>query len=156
MTDIQHDGPPELKFVGKAEGATRIWLASMSLPPMFTVGLHRHEGDEILQVISGAARFHVNGKNIDIEEGGTVVVPPGTQHGFRVLSPGTKLQVVGEIEMGEWITVIEPDGSSHEVEARSHGMMPWHRIPEEGDGVDFPGLMAMFASTSSVFDQAPE
>jgi quercetin dioxygenase-like cupin family protein len=155
MTNIMPPaGGPRIDVVGKAEGATRIWMAGMSLTPGFAVGLHRHGGDEILRVVTGTVRFHVEGRNTDVEAGGMVVVPPFTEHGFRVLTAEATLHVVGEIEMGEWITVIDPDGTHRQVEARSRiPMMPWHRPPTDGDGIDLPGLMGLFASTTGVFDE---
>ena len=52
---------------------------------------------------------------------------------------------------------LEPDGRHRQVEAQSRlPIMPWHRPPAEGDGLDLPGVIGLFASTFSVFDQAPE
>jgi hypothetical protein len=128
----------------------------MSLLPLgLTVGLHRHGGEEILQVVNGAARFHVNGQNIDVEAGGSVVVAPFTEHGFRILTAQTQLWCVGEIGMGEWVTVIAADGSHSQVEVRSN-IMPWHRPPPNGAAMDMPAMMELFATTAAVFDIEPE
>jgi uncharacterized cupin superfamily protein len=142
--------------VGKADGATRIWIAGGTPMPMGqTIGLHRHRGDEIFQVLAGVVRFHVDGRNVDVGAGSFVVVPPNTEHGFRILTEDAIVQFVGEIEMGEWITVIDPDGGRREVEVRST-FMPWHRPPREGEETDFAAMTAMFETTAHLLDVEPE
>jgi mannose-6-phosphate isomerase-like protein (cupin superfamily) len=138
--------------VGKNDGATRIWIAGGSpMPGGQTVGLHRHGGDEIFQVLDGVVRFHLDGKNLDVGPGSYVVVPPYTEHGFRILSETATMQFIGEIEMGEWISVIEPDGRHRQVEVRSE-FMPWHRRPAEGEATDMGAMDAMFKTTSHLLD----
>ena len=153
VTLIRSDEPGrEWVKVGRDDGATRIWIAGGGpMPEGQTVGLHRHGGDEIFQVLAGTVRFHVDGKNIDIGAGHFVVVPPFTEHGFRVLTADARMQFVGEIEMGEWLTVIDPDGSHRQVEIRST-MMPWHRRPFEGEELDFAAMLAMMQTTNHLFD----
>jgi quercetin dioxygenase-like cupin family protein len=152
MTLIRIDEPGrEFVKVGKADGATRVWICSGEMPKGQTIGLHRHGGDEIFQVLRGTVRFHVDGKNIDVGPGHYVVVPPYTEHGFRILTDDVELQFVGEIEMGEWVTVIAPDGSTSQVEIRSE-MMPWHRRPESDEEFDFMGMLAMLGTTSHLLD----
>src|SRR4051794_3164164 len=158
MTLIRADAPGrELVKVGKEDGATRIWVCEADtgfFPTGAGAGLHRHGGDEIFQVLSGAVRFHIDGTNIDVEAGHFVVVPPFTEHGFRVLTEDARFQFIGEIEMGEWITVIDPDGARRQVEARSD-FAPWHRRPPEGETFDFEAMMAMFETTAHLLDHAP-
>jgi hypothetical protein len=140
---------------GKADGATRIWVAGgMPMPQGQAVGLHHHGGDEIFQVLSGEVRFHLGGRNFDAGAGTFVVVPPFTDHGFKILSEQASIQFVGEIEMGEWVTVLEPDGSHRHVEVRST-VMPWHRPPAEGEETDFAAMMTMFGTTSHLLDHDP-
>jgi len=143
--------------VGRNDGATRIFIGEFGGggSPGMTVGLHRHGGDEIFQVLSGTVRFHVDGRNIDVGAGHFVVVPPYTEHGFKVLTEDARMQVVGEIEMGEWVTVIDPDGSRRQVEVRST-IMPWHRRPLDGEPVpSFSDMLSMLQSTNHLLDVAP-
>lgn len=157
MTLIRANEPGrEFVKVGRADGATRIFIAGgdETMPQGQTVGLHRHGGDEIFQVLSGTVRFHMDGENIDVGAGHFVVVPPYTEHGFRVLTDDASMRFVGELEMGEWLTVIDPDGSKRQVELRSD-FMPWHRRPAPGEVLDFMEMLAMFETTSHVFDEAP-
>lgn len=155
MTLIRSDEPGrEFQKVGKADGATRIWICSGQMPKDQTVGLHRHGGDEIFQVLKGTVRFHVDGENIDVGAGHYVVVPPFTEHGFRILTDDAELQFVGEIEMGEWVTSIEADGTVRQVEIRSE-MMPWHRRPLPGEEFDFMAMLTMLNSTSHLLEHGP-
>jgi hypothetical protein len=64
------------------------------------------------------------------------------------------MQIVGEIEMGEWVTVLGADGGRHQVEIRST-LMPWHRRPLDGEASDFAAMFAMLESTNHVLDQEP-
>jgi len=56
--------------------------------------------------------------------------------------------------MGEWVTVVDPDGSRRQVEVRSD-VAPWHRRPHEGEVFDLAAMMAMFATTVHVLDDVP-
>jgi mannose-6-phosphate isomerase-like protein (cupin superfamily) len=157
MTLVRTDEPGrEFTKVGKADGVTRIWIAGGDpMPRGQTVGLHHHGGDEIFQVLEGVVRFHVAGRNMDVGPGHFVVVPPGTEHGFRVLTEDARMQFVGEIEMGEWITVIEADGSTRKVEVRS-SFMPWHRLPAAGEETPVAEMFRMFGTTAHMLDGDPE
>ena len=75
--------------------------------------------------------------------------------GFKILTDDASMQFIGEIEMGEWVTVVDPDGSRRQVEVRSE-MMPWHRRPLEGEVFDFNSMLTMLQSTSHLLDQEPD
>lgn len=160
MTIVRADEPGrEMVKVGKADGATRIWVcgndpAGPAMSSGWAVGLHRHGGDEIFQVFSGAVRFHVDGRNIDVPAGHFVVVPPFVEHGFKVLTDDTRMQFIGEIGMGEWVTVLDSDGTRRQVEARSD-LMPWHRPPLPGETFDFGEFLSMTQSTAHLLDVEP-
>jgi quercetin dioxygenase-like cupin family protein len=156
MTLIAVDEPGRgMVKVGKGDGATRIWICDSAMPKDQTVGVHHHAGDEIFHVTRGLVRFHVDGRNIDVGPGHYVVVPPHTEHGFKILTDDTEMQFIGEIEMGEWIMVIDPDGSRRHVEVRS-ALMPWHRPPLDSEPFDFAEMMAMMQSTSHLLDAEAE
>jgi quercetin dioxygenase-like cupin family protein len=156
MTLVCEDEPGrEMLKVGRSDGASRIWICDGSMPKGRAVGLHRHGGDEIFHVTQGTIRFHLDGKNIDVGPGHYVVVPPYTEHGFKILTDDVHLQFIGEIGMGEWVTVIDPGGTRRQVEVRST-IMPWHRPPLEGEKLDIAEMFAMLQSTSHLLDDEPE
>jgi uncharacterized protein YjlB len=113
------------------DGATRIWMIHMTPPPQFHIGLHHHGGDEIWRVRRGRIRLTVDGRHIECGAGQIVVIPPGVAHGVMVVADDAEAEVIGEIEMGEWVTVVGPDDSSRHVEVHVP-FMPWHRRPPEG------------------------
>ena len=117
--------------------------------------MHRHGGDEIFYIQDGIIRFHLDGRNADVGAGSFVVVPPQTEHGFKILTETATALVVGEIEMGEWVTKIAADGTRSHEEVRST-MMPWHRPPRAGEAFDLEHMMAMLDATSHVLDIDPD
>lgn len=51
--------------------------------------LHTHENQlEIFHVITGHIQFEIDGKRIDVHQGGAVVIPPGATHAFVNKSSG--------------------------------------------------------------------
>jgi hypothetical protein len=48
-----------------------------------------------------------------------VVIPPNTIHGVAVLDDDTEVEAIGEIGMGEWVTVIDTDGRWRDVEVHA-------------------------------------
>jgi mannose-6-phosphate isomerase-like protein (cupin superfamily) len=142
-------GPPHFGVLfGQEDGATRIWMMHMAPPQHFTIGLHRHGGDEIWRVRRGRLRITVDGRHLDVGEGQIVVVPPQVSHGVVALDEGTEAEVIGEIQMGEWVTVIDPDGTSREVEVHVP-FMPWHRRTPEGTSpTSMDEMLQMMATTA--------
>lgn len=56
---------------------------------------------------------------------------PNTIHGVALLEDATEVEVIGEIGMGGWITVIDSEGNRSEVEVHMP-LIPWHR-PDVSD-----------------------
>jgi uncharacterized cupin superfamily protein len=158
MTVIRSDAPGrEFVKVGKDDGATRIWVCEADtaiVPKGEGAGLHHHGGDEIFHILSGTLRFHIDGRTMDVGAGHYVVVPPFKEHGFKVLTDDARFEFIGELEMGEWVTVLDSDGARREVEVRSD-MVPWHRHPEDGEGTDLSEMFAMLQTTVHVLDVEP-
>jgi mannose-6-phosphate isomerase-like protein (cupin superfamily) len=132
----------------QSDGATRIWMIrSKPRSTDFRIGLHRHAGDEIWRVRRGRVRIAVGDERLDCGAGELVVIPPNAVHGVAVLQPDTEYEVIGEAEMGEWVTVIDPEGHRREVEVHSP-IFPWHRpAPKGASPTDLNEMRAMFEST---------
>ena len=129
------------------DGATCIWMTTMSPPPELRVGLHRHDGDEIWRVRRGRIRMVLGDQRLECGAGELVVIPPQVIHGIVVLQDDTEVEVIGEIAMGESVTVVDSEGRRSEVEAHSSAA-PWHRPPAEGTAPTSPEeMLAMLAST---------
>jgi mannose-6-phosphate isomerase-like protein (cupin superfamily) len=140
-------GPFDLLF-GQDDGATRIWMIHWFVGLDLRVGLHRHEADEIWRVRRGLIRITVGEQRLECGAGQLVLIPPNTIHGVAVLDDDTEVEAIGEIGMGEWVTVIDADGRWREVEVHVP-FIPWHRRPPEGAApTDLDGLMALLQSTA--------
>jgi hypothetical protein len=89
----------------------------------------------------------VGDEQFEVGVGELVVVPPDTIHGINFIDLDAQCDVVGELQMGEWITVIDSDGSRREVEAHLPGV-PWHRPLTDGEEpVSMDEFVAMMEST---------
>jgi mannose-6-phosphate isomerase-like protein (cupin superfamily) len=133
---------------GQDDGATRIWMIRMVPGPDLRVGLHRHEGDEIWRVRRGGIRITVGEQRLECGAGQLVVIPPNTIHGVAVIDNDTEVEAIGEIGMGEWITVIDAEGRWREVEVHVP-FVPWHRrAPEGAVPTDLDDMIAMLHSTA--------
>jgi quercetin dioxygenase-like cupin family protein len=135
-------------LVDRNDGATRIWMIrSKPRPAGFRIGLHRHEGDEIWRIRRGRVRIVLGDQRLECGAGELVVVPPNAIHGVAVLEPDSEYEVIGELGMGEWVTVIDSEGHRREVEVHA-SMFPWHRpVPEGMAPTDLDEMRAMFQST---------
>lgn len=129
---------------GQDDGATRIWMIRMVSGLDLRVGLHRHEGDEIWRGI----RITVGEQRLECGAGQLVVIPPNTIHGVAVIDDDTEVEAIGEIGMGEWITVIDAEGRRREVEVHVP-FVPWHRrAPEGAAPTDLDAMIVMLHSTA--------
>jgi hypothetical protein len=90
----------------------------------------------------------VGEERIECGPGELVVVPPNTVHGIVVLDPDSEYEVIGELGMGEWVTVIDRDGHRSEVEVHVP-FFPWHRPGPEGVApTTMDDMIGMFQSTA--------
>jgi mannose-6-phosphate isomerase-like protein (cupin superfamily) len=130
------------------DGATHLWMMGMVLPAELRIGLHYHGGDEIWRVRSGRIRLTVGDESLECSAGQLVVVPPHVSHGVLVLDGDVEVEVIGELGMGEWIRVVDADGSTRDVEVHVP-TVPWHRPPPEGRPPTTPEeMMALHQITS--------
>ncbi len=76
--------------VGDAAGSTPVRVGVQVSPPGYSTGTHSHPYMEIVTVIEGTGEAWMDGQDgvVAIGPGTTLVLPPGTKHGFRVTGPG--------------------------------------------------------------------
>ncbi len=84
-----------------------IWLG-----PGMAVPEHQHDGDEMLWVVCGGARFRLDGREIALTQGSSVRVPRGTPHAALIGPEGMVA-----------VQVYRPGGAG----LRFYG---WDRVPE--------------------------
>jgi quercetin dioxygenase-like cupin family protein len=133
--------------VGLDDGVEHVFVFRLAMPSETTVGLHIHEGDEIIRVLDGEVEFVLDGQRRRCGVGTIAVVPPRTEHGF-VVRRDTTVEVIGEQHMGEFVTVVHPDGTRGRTEVHTEGM-PWVRIPSDGRYHTVAELFDLMASTLS-------
>ena len=95
MPIIELDHVPEEQFaggatyrtlVGDAAGSTPLRVGVQVSPPGYSTGTHSHPYLEVVSVIEGEGEAWIEGRDgtVPIGPGTTLVLPPGTKHGFRV------------------------------------------------------------------------
>jgi len=71
------------------DGASSLFLLEQWSRPGVGAPTHAHPGvEEVVFVVVGAAEFWVDGENERLDEGGSIVVPAGSRHGFRNVGTG--------------------------------------------------------------------
>ena len=91
--------------------------------------VHRHDGDEVIRVVSGSVLVRIGDETRVCRAGDVAVLGPGVPHGFEVRSEAV-VEVVAGYRIGTSYPVVGQDGEEwHEVHRRD---MPWGRPPPEG------------------------
>jgi mannose-6-phosphate isomerase-like protein (cupin superfamily) len=82
-------GEPSLSMVVNREvGATSLSVWVTSHVPGELVPLHTHTVEEVLTVIGGEGIATVGSETVPIKSDMSIVVPPGTPHGYRNTGAG--------------------------------------------------------------------
>jgi hypothetical protein len=74
-------------------------------------------------------------------------IPPQTEHGFVVLSEEAVIEVIGEQHVGSYVKILNPDGSSYEVEVFSKEILADHEPPEGTAHTPFADMLKMMEPT---------
>jgi quercetin dioxygenase-like cupin family protein len=82
-----HGGATYQTLVGDAQGSTPVRLGIQTSPPGYATRPHAHPYMEILTILEGEGEGWIEGEEglVKLEPGVTVVFPPNTRHGFRVV-----------------------------------------------------------------------
>jgi quercetin dioxygenase-like cupin family protein len=116
-------------LVGPEHGATKIYVWCVAAPSGQTVGMHHHNGEELIRVLYGQLHMRVEDAARVLGPGEVVILPPGTRHGYRALED-SEIEVYGEIGSGEFLTISQSDGSTRVEEVFQEGA-PWSRTPDD-------------------------
>lgn len=82
------DGVQTRMFVSSATGASQLTVFEQWCAPRCGAPDHIHAVEEVLRVLAGAAQIWVGGDFQTVNEGESVIIPAGIQHGFRNVSEG--------------------------------------------------------------------
>ncbi|HKA41535.1 MAG TPA: cupin domain-containing protein [Burkholderiales bacterium] len=81
---LSASGQPTLSMVVNSDvGATALSVWVTSHHPGEVVPLHTHTVEEVLTVVAGEGVVIVGGESVPITADMSIVVPPGTPHGYR-------------------------------------------------------------------------
>jgi mannose-6-phosphate isomerase-like protein (cupin superfamily) len=93
--------------------APHIQLVVMSLKPGEDIGLETHHGiDQFIRVEGGKGKSILDGKEHDLEDGSSIVIPSGTQHNIVNVSESEPLKLYTLYAPPE-----HPDGTIHKTKA---------------------------------------
>ena len=144
--DRQH--PLELNtLIGPQDGATRLFLLRGTRTRGMGVGLHWHGGEEAIRVMSGEVRFRVGNETKVCSAGEIAFSPPQTEHGFVVQSEEAVMEVIGEQHVGSYVKILDPDGSSHDVEVFSREILADREPPAGTAPTPFADMQKMMEPT---------
>lgn len=115
-------------LVGPEHGAGRIFIWCVTVQAGEVIGIHHHNGEELIRVLYGNLRMRVGDQQREVGAGQVVIIPPETWHGYRALED-TEIEVYGEIGMGEFLSVIDAEGNEIIEEIFVQGS-PWSRTPD--------------------------
>lgn len=136
-------------LVGPEHGASRIFIWCVTVQAGQIIGMHHHDGEELIRVLYGRLSLRVGDTTRELGAGQVVIVPPGTRHGYRALED-TEIEVYGEIGMGEFITLAGQDGTPKTEELFVKGQ-PWSRIPDdEASYITHQELLAKYRESAKI------
>jgi quercetin dioxygenase-like cupin family protein len=82
--------------------ASRVTIAKFDMKAGCVVPSHAHENEQVSYVISGALKFHVDGKDVVVSAGELLQIPPHVPHGVEVLEDAHVIDVFSPIRQ-DWI-----------------------------------------------------
>ncbi len=94
-----------LKVDEQTTGSQDLLMGFEHIPPGLRIPVHRHDGyEEILFVHRGVATLRLGEQEVEVEEGATMHVPPGTWHGVANTGDAnaTVLFIFPTTEMGDF------------------------------------------------------
>jgi mannose-6-phosphate isomerase-like protein (cupin superfamily) len=90
--------------------------------------LHRHDGDQIMRVLSGSLVIALGDEQRRCKRGAVAVIPPGTWHGFLGGDEEALLEVIGNHQMRTYFAIRQHDGTVAAREVHRRGV-PWDAQP---------------------------
>ncbi len=93
MPIIDHQQAPEVPWrpgyrkwdvAGHEQGVTSTFSINTAEPGT-GAPLHTHTIDELIVILSGTLEVRINGETHLVEKDHTLVIPPGAEHGFKVV-----------------------------------------------------------------------
>ncbi len=81
---LDHQGRTTYIKVSPETGSANITWKATDMPPGSNIIVHRHDrAEEVLFLHKGSGTFILGEERIEVQEGATIYVPPGTWHGME-------------------------------------------------------------------------
>ncbi len=107
--DMQHTSWDAVREEALTDTITRRYITGdkitagqIGLKKGTVVQTHQHEAEQISYVISGALKFNIEGKELIVRAGETLVIPSNEPHGAEALEDSLALDVFSPIRH-DWI-----------------------------------------------------
>lgn len=114
MPIIDHSKAPEVPWrpgyrkwdvAGGPQGVTSTFSINTAEPGT-GAPLHTHSMDELIVVMEGSLEVRIDGETHQVAKNHTLVIPPGAEHGFRVVGDQTAHLLV-------FFPTLDPYSSEH-------------------------------------------
>ena len=106
MKAVHWDDIPEDILVDdirrKIVTGTNVMLGQIFFPEGAKVPAHSHESEQITNVITGSLLFIINGENIIVRTGQTLVIPPYVVHSAQALKETYEIDTFSPIRT-DWL-----------------------------------------------------
>ena len=74
------------RVVDQPHGSGAVTVGELEVEPGASLALHRHKVEEVVMVVSGHARFTLNGDASDVGPGAILHAPAGEPHSLECIS----------------------------------------------------------------------
>lgn len=106
MEPVAWDSIQEDRLIGgitrRIVTGERVMLGRLHFPKGARVPAHTHESEQLTHVISGALRFIVDGKEMVVHAGETLVIPSFVEHSAEALEETDDIDAFGPIRT-DWL-----------------------------------------------------
>ena len=113
------DRIPEERLIGgirrRIVTGESVMLGRLTFPQGVIVPVHRHPNEQITHVLSGSMRFNVEGKEVIVHAGETLLIPSNAEHSAEALEETDEIDAFSPIR-SDWL-----DGSDVYLRERNQG-----------------------------------
>jgi quercetin dioxygenase-like cupin family protein len=75
------------RVVDQSQGSGAVTVGELEIEPGASLALHRHKVEEVVIIVSGQARFTLDGEASDVSHGAILHAPAGQPHSLECISP---------------------------------------------------------------------
>jgi quercetin dioxygenase-like cupin family protein len=114
MTAIDERASVKRSRASKEISRSPLQVLTHTYPAGFIGGLHRHDSEEILYVMSGSIRLSIDGQRKTYREGDIAFIPAHAEHGFATLME-SRIDVYQSAGVTTYLTVSTGERVDNEI-----------------------------------------